>query len=647
MYNEEFTPHEGGQQHNRWQKSKKTRLIPPKPLRQQQEQAKEQPVQRQEQQTRQDRPRQQKPQREDRRPPREDNRPPRQEQQPRQEQKFEGKGGGALRMVILGGCGEIGKNMTAFEYGDSIIIVDAGLSFPNSAEMPGIDYVIPDYAYLTQNRRKIKGLVVTHGHEDHIGAIPFMLKELNVPVYGSSLALAIIQHKLIEHGINKPDLNDMSNGDKVKLGCFEVEFIRVTHSIAGAFALAITTPVGMVFHTGDFKIDHTPIDGRPTDLARIAEIGRKGVLLMLQDSTNVERSGYSMSEKNVGISLDNIFAQNSHKRLIVATFASNVHRVQQIINCAVKYGRKIAFCGRSMINIANIASRVKELSYPMDAIVEIEKIGKIPYDKLCIISTGTQGEPESALTRMSNSESKTVHISETDTVIFSSSPIPGNESLIYGVINNLYRQGADVIYKALAEVHVSGHACQEELKLMLSLVRPTYFIPVHGEFRHLKQHVALASNLGIDPANMLIPENGNVIEIRRNGLRRGESVPAGSILLDGSVASENSEMVLRDRKKLSEDGFVIAVISVSSGDGESMEGAMDRQIIPYFITRGLNIPEAILEEMKELVVQRINSIDYKEGGFEEIKPVIRKSLQKHLFAKFKKEPMILPIIVET
>lgn len=438
-----------------------------------------------------------------------------------------------LKIIFLGGIGEIGKNLTVFEYGDDIMILDAGMSFPNSEEMPGIDYVIPDFSYLTQNKEKIRGIVLTHGHEDHIGAVPYILDRFDIPVYGSNLTLALLDHKLKERKMNNCTLNVVDNADIVKLGVFKVEFIQVTHSIAGAFALAIETPKGIIFHTGDFKIDHTPIDKHCTDLGRIAELGQKGVLLLMQDSTNVERPGFSMSEKNVGLSLDNIFAQNIKKRLIVATFASNVHRVQQIINCALKYNRKIAFSGRSMINVAEIASKIKELSFPIDQIVEIEKSNKVPYDRLCIITTGTQGEPESALTRMSNSDFKKVNINESDTVVMSSSPIPGNEKMIYTVINNLYRKGADVIYKALADVHVSGHACQEELKLIFSLIKPKYFIPVHGEYRHLKQHIALAKNLGIPEANTLIPELGSVIGVDKGGLTRIEMVQAGNVFKIG------------------------------------------------------------------------------------------------------------------
>ncbi|MFW5780439.1 MAG: ribonuclease J, partial [Bacillota bacterium] len=395
-----------------------------------------------------------------------------------------------LKVIFLGGVGEIGKNMTLLEYGDHILVIDAGMSFPTE-QMPGIDYVIPDYNYLTQNKEKVCGIIVTHGHEDHIGALPFLLKEINVPIYGSNLALALLQHKLDEAKIKNIKTNIVSDSDTINSGCFNVEFIQVNHSIAGAYALSIKTPKGTILFSGDFKIDHTPIDKKPINLTRMAEIGKKGVLLLMMDSTNVERDGFSMSEINVYRNLDDIFSDNIGKRIIVATFASNIHRVQQIINCALKHNRKVAFSGRSMIKIAEIAHSLGELKYPSDKIVDISKIDKIPYDKLCIVSTGTQGEPMSALTRMSQNEFKKVVISEKDTVILSASAIPGNEKLVYNVINNLYKMGADVIYQSLSDVHVSGHACKEELKIMFSLIKPKFFMPIHGEYRHLKQHVQL------------------------------------------------------------------------------------------------------------------------------------------------------------
>lgn len=543
-----------------------------------------------------------------------------------------------LKLIFLGGVGEIGKNMYALEYGDHILVVDSGMSFPDSELMPGIDYVIPDYNYLVANKSKIRGIVLTHGHEDHIGALPFLLKEIEAPLYGSNLTLALVEHKLKEHKIRGVKTYVAKDREAFTIGCFRVEFVRVTHSIAGAFALSIETPQGVVFFTGDFKIDHTPVDGKTIDLARIAEIGTRGVLLMLQDSTNVERDGFSMSERRVGQSLENIFSQNMHKRLIIATFASNIHRVQQIINCALKYNRKIAFSGRSMINIAEIAAKIKELNYPADSVVDIEKIGGIPYDRLCIISTGTQGEQDSALARMAQDDFKRVTISSTDTVVLSSSPIPGNEKGIYKVINNLCRKGADVIYQSLTDVHVSGHACREELKMMMALVKPKYFIPIHGEYRHLKQHAELGMRMGIPKANILIPELGNVIEISKAGLKKLEPVRAGSVMLDGSAASDNVDMVVRDRLQLAEDGFVVAIVIVSA-TGEPT-------VTPNIVMRGISVPDNVYDDMKDTIVNRLRDGSYRELDGAELNRTVRKLLAKILFNRLKKRPMIVPVIVE-
>ena len=543
-----------------------------------------------------------------------------------------------LKLIFLGGVGEIGKNMYALEYGDHILVVDSGMSFPDSELMPGIDYVIPDYNYLVANKSKIRGIVLTHGHEDHIGALPFLLKEIEAPLYGSNLTLALVEHKLKEHKIRGVKTYVAKDREAFTIGCFRVEFVRVTHSIAGAFALSIETPQGVVFFTGDFKIDHTPVDGKTIDLARIAEIGTRGVLLMLQDSTNVERDGFSMSERRVGQSLENIFSQNMHKRLIIATFASNIHRVQQIINCALKYNRKIAFSGRSMINIAEIAAKIKELNYPADSVVDIEKIGGIPYDRLCIISTGTQGEQDSALARMAQDDFRRVTISSTDTVVLSSSPIPGNEKGIYKVINNLCRKGADVIYQSLTDVHVSGHACREELKMMMALVKPKYFIPIHGEYRHLKQHAELGMRMGIPKANILIPELGNVIEVSKAGLKKLEPVRAGSVMLDGSAASDNVDMVVRDRLQLAEDGFVVAIVIVSA-TGEPT-------VTPNIIMRGISVPDNVYDDMKDTIVNRLRDGSYRELDGAELNRTVRKLLAKILFNRLKKRPMIVPVIVE-
>lgn len=544
-----------------------------------------------------------------------------------------------IKIGFLGGVGEIGKNMTFLEYGDDIIVVDAGLSFPNPEEMPGIDYVIPDYGYLKTNSDKVRALFITHGHEDHIGAAPFFLRDIKVPVYGSALALGLLNAKLAEEKIEDAVLVTVEDRRVVKAGKFSVEFVRVTHSIAGAYSLSITAPKGVVFMTGDFKIDNTPIDGRRTDLSRIAEIGAKGVLLLMMDSTNVEREGYSMSEKNVFRALDMQFGLNRDKRIIVAAFASNIHRVQQIINCAVKHGRRIAFSGRSMIKIAEIARTLGELRYKDEDVVEVEKINKIPYDRLCIISTGTQGEPTSALTRMSNDDFKKITINELDTVLVSASPIPGNERMIYNVINKLSRKGASVVYRALSDIHVSGHACKEELKLMFNLLRPTFFLPVHGEYRHQKMHKELAMEMGIPEANIAIPDLGQVIEVDRSGLRSDGKVPSGTALLDGSAMAENSEMLIRDRKLLGVDGFIIAIVDIEPDE----EG---RPIPPIIITRGINVNEAFTEELKRDILDELNNGTFKETDPSGGKQFLRKILAKKLRSKVKKHPMIIPIIID-
>ncbi len=540
-----------------------------------------------------------------------------------------------LRIIFLGGVGEMGKNMTLFEYGDDIIVVDAGMSFPNE-QMPGIDYVIPDYNYLVQHKEKLRGIFITHGHEDHIGALPFVLRDTNhTSVYGSKLTLALLNHKLEESRIGGQKLVSVDDLDVISAGCFKVEFIRVNHSIAGAFALSISTPVGIIFFTSDFKIDHTPIDNNPINLTRIAEIGKRGVRLLMMDSTNIERDGYSMSERTVYKNLDAIFAENEGKRIIVATFASNIHRVQQVINCALKYGRKISFSGRSMIKIAEIAYNLRQLKYPKEEVVDISNIDSVAYDRLCIISTGTQGEPMSALTRMSQNEFKKVVISDIDTVILSASAIPGNEKLIYNVINNLYKMGADVIYKSLDEVHVSGHACKEELKMMFLLLKPRFFIPIHGEYRHLKQHIKLAEKMGVDRANSIIPQLGNVVEVSRKDIKRGDSIPAGSILVDGSSVSDDSEAILRDRRHLAADGFIITIISKLSLDINP----------PIIIARGINIPDKLNEELKNNI-ETVCKDCLDEHDTQSLKQILRKLVAKAIFKELKKRPMVIPIIIE-
>lgn len=541
-----------------------------------------------------------------------------------------------LKVIFLGGVGEIGKNMTLFEYGNHILVVDAGMTFP-SEQMPGIDYVIPDYNYLIQNKEKVCAIVVTHGHEDHIGALPFVLKDIKAPVYGSKLALAMINHKLEENRIDNAKLVSVEDSEAIDAGCFRVEFVRVNHSITGAYALCITTPKGVVFFTGDFKIDHTPIDNKSINLGKIAEIGAKGVQLLMMDSTNVERSGFSMSERNVYKNLDHLFAQSVGKRVIVATFASNIHRVQQIINCALKYDRKIAFSGRSMINIAEIAHSLGELKFPKENIIDIDKINKVPYDRLCIISTGTQGEPMSALTRMSQNDFRKVTINEKDIVILSASAIPGNERLIYNVINNLYKMGADVIYQSLDEVHVSGHACIEELKIMFSLLHPKLFIPIHGEYRHLRQHIKLAQEMGIDEANCLLPELGYVVEVDRGKINRTESISAGSIFVDGSSVTDDCQMLLRDRRHLAADGFIIAIVTKLSMDINP----------PIIIARGINISEKLSEDLRERITKEMSKNGIDEYDIQGLKQMLRKTIGKSILKELKKKPMVIPIIIES
>lgn len=547
----------------------------------------------------------------------------------------------SLRLYFLGGVGEIGKNMTAIEYGDHIIIVDCGSSFPPE-DMPGVDLLIPDISYIIENKHKIKGIVLTHGHEDHIGSMPFLLKELGstVPVYGSKLTLAFLEHKTEEYKIKKVKSVCVNDGDTVNIGCFNVEFIKVSHSISGAFALSINTPSGIIFHTGDYKIDYTPIDGKMTNLARIAEIGKKGVLLMLSESTNVEREGYTMSETTVGKSFDKLFSQNIGKRIIIATFSSNIHRLQQILDLADKYGRKIAFNGRSMLNSLEMATKIGELHYKAEDIVDIDKVSKLPPERVVIISTGAQGEPMSALARMASGETNSkITVGPMDTVIVSASPIPGNERLIYNVINNLYKKGASVVYGALEEVHVSGHACKEEIKLMLSLVKPRFLIPVHGEYRHLKQQAELAESLGIRQANILIPCIGACVNVKKNGIAIEKTVEAGNMFVDGYVIGDADSSVIKDRLNLGENGFLITIIKVSSKDNR-MIGE------PDIITRGIHALEKSTEQLKDIVIETFLSSDYTgEENNQQLKADIRKDVRKWLLNNTLQRPMILPIII--
>ena len=543
----------------------------------------------------------------------------------------------ALKVIFLGGIGEIGKNITALEYGDDILVIDCGLAFPGE-DLPGVDLVIPDFTYLKENASKVRGIVITHGHEDHIGSLPYLLKDVKVPVYGSKLTLTLLDNKLREHKITGVKEMVVSARNEIKLGCFKVEFVKVNHSIPGAYALSITTPVGIVFHSGDFKIDFTPIDGEKIDLPRIAEIGEKGVTLLLCESTNVERPGYTMSEKSVGEKLEEIFIEHADRRLFVATFSSNIYRVQQIIDLAIKYKRRVAVVGRSMINNIDAGMKIGEFSFDKNVFIDIEKIASLEDKNVLVLCTGSQGEPMSALSRLASGEFSRVEIGDNDTVIFSSSPIPGNENMINKVINNLYKKGAIVIHD---NVHTSGHACQEELKTIHSLVRPKFFMPVHGEYRHLKEHCILAESMGMDKYNMLIPEIGSVVEVTKNSMVKKGTVTAGDLLVDGLGIGDVGSVVLRDRKLLSEDGLVIVVIGVSAVSGELTTE-------PYMITRGFvytGEAEVLVEEAKEVLMDTLKVIDLKEDhDFGELRNQIRKPLRNFFYKKTKRNPMILPII---
>lgn len=547
-----------------------------------------------------------------------------------------------LKIIPLGGLGEVGKNMTAYEFGSDIIVVDCGMGFPDE-DMYGVDIVLPDISYLKSNAGRIRGIILTHGHEDHIGAVPYVLKELDVPIYTTALTAAMVELKLEEHDLlYNTQIFTKKPGSVFRLGCFTVEFIHVNHSIPDSVALAIKTPIGTVIHTGDFKIDLTPISGGMIDLVRFGELGNEGVLAMLSDSTNVEKPGYSASERKVGETFNKLFL-GCDKRIIITTFASNVHRLQQIITAAAKYGRKVAVTGRSMENILRVSMVLGYMDIPENVLMDLEQINKQPKDKVVIISTGSQGESMSALYRMAFSEHKQIHIDSGDRVIISASAIPGNENMISRVIDELFHKGAEVIYDRNTDLHVSGHACQEEQKMLLGLVKPKFFIPVHGEHRMLVKHAELGRIMGVQPKNIVIAENGKVIEITKKAITCESSVPAGAILMDGSGAGEVGSVVMRDRHRLAEDGMVVVVLPYSSYDHKLMSE-------PEIVTRGfiyVKEAEALMDELKRVTLESVETCE--EQGINDwtgIKARVKNNLSGFLYKTTRRSPMILPVITE-
>ena len=546
-----------------------------------------------------------------------------------------------IRITPLGGIGEVGKNMTVIEYGADMIVIDCGLCFPRE-DMLGVDYVIPDITYLKKNQDRIKAVLITHGHEDHIGATPYLLPIIGAPVYGTDLTLALIETKLTEHKLEGISLNIIKPGDSFAAGVFKIEAIRVTHSIDAALGYAIHTPAGTIVHTGDFKVDHTPIDGKVIDLAKFAALGDKGVLALLSDSTNAESPGYTMSESKVGETFASYF-ERATGRIIVATFASNIHRLQQVIDASKRHGRKVCLTGRSMLKIAKIAKELGYLELDEDMLVEPEELEKMKKSKIVILTTGSQGETMSGLVRMAAGEHRKLSMIPGDLVIISSTPIPGNEKYVSDVINMLYRRGADVINEGVAEVHVSGHACEEELKMMLSITKPKYFIPVHGEYRHLYRHAALAEGLGIPRSHIFIPEIGKVTEISSRFARATESVPAGSVIIDGLGVGDVGNVVLRDRKLLSQDGLFIVVVTISAETGELISG-------PEIISRGfvyMRESSDLLERARKIIIDELNDcVNKKVTDWTTIKGRIKKALRSFLYELTKRSPMILPIIID-
>ena len=548
-----------------------------------------------------------------------------------------------VKVYFLGGLNEIGKNFTVYECQNDMLIVDCGLSFPDE-DMPGVDSVIPDFAFVEKNWDKIRGVVITHGHEDHIGAVPYLLKKLNVPVYGTALTIGLIEGKLKEHNLHSSaKLHVTPAGSHIQLGCMDVELIHVNHSIADAVALAIHTPGGTIVHTGDFKIDMTPAEGGMIDLARFAELGREGVLALLADSTNAERPGYTQTEQTVNNSLDSLFMRAEGKRIIVATFASSISRVQMIINCAVKYGRKVALSGRSMVNVMGIASELGYLHVPDGVLIDLNMINRYEPGQLVLITTGSQGEPMSALTRMAFSDHRQVAINPNDFIIISARPIPGNEKTVGAVVDELLKQDCTVIYESMYDVHVSGHACQEELKLMQALTRPKYFIPVHGEQKHLRKHAGLAMAMGMPRENIFIGDIGNVLELHEDHMRQLGNVPAGEVMVDGLGVGDVGSIVLRDRKHLSQDGLIVAVCSIDAASGKVVSG-------PDIVSRGfvyVRESEALMDEARDLVYNTLEEcVRQHVREWSSMKQSIKDELSRFLYQKTRRSPMILPIIME-
>lgn len=547
-----------------------------------------------------------------------------------------------LRVIPLGGLGEIGKNITAIEYKNEIIVIDCGIAFPDE-DMYGVDLLIPDITYLLNNADKVKGVFFTHGHEDHIGAVPYILKQINVPIYGTRLTLGLIENKLKEHNmLSDCELHGVEAGEIIQLESLKVEFIRVTHSISDSCSIAIHTPLGVILHTGDFKVDYTPIDGLVMDLERISNLGKEGVLLLLADSTNVEREGHSISEKSIGETLTRIFS-NAEGRIIVATFASNIHRMQQIVNSSLKYGRKVAFSGRSMENISQVAMELGYLHIPEGSIITVDEMKNYPNEQITIITTGSQGEPMAGLSRIAFGTHRKIYIEPKDLYIISSSPIPGNDKMVSRVINQLYKKGSEVIYEALEEVHVSGHAYKEELKLIHTLVHPKYFMPVHGEYRHLKHHSDLAKKLGMEEANIFILETGQVLEFSENGAAVAGRVPTGTVFVDGIGVGDVGNVVLRDRRNLAQDGMLTIVVAIEKESYNIIAG-------PDIITRGfiyVKESEVLINEVKEIARKEVeNCLENKIVEWYVLKSNMKKVLENFLYEKTKRRPSIFPIIVE-